>query len=148
MVKVMIQFWYNIFSEVLKARRGKMKKRVILIVTIILIVFICLILINTFRNYSIIMNLKEKASSYSQLTNYHIEASSSINNKTEDFQKDNMQCRFIYRTDDEGKNTKISIYSNNKDYYNIYIDTSGENIAQISKEKTRIFFNSINNRFR
>ena len=144
----MIQFWYNIFSEVLKARRGKMKKRVILIVTIILIVFICLILINTFRNYSIIMNLKEKASSYSQLTNYHIEASSSINNKTEDFQKDNMQCRFIYRTDDEGKNTKISIYSNNKDYYNIYIDTSGENIAQISKEKTRIFFNSINNRFR
>ena len=97
----MIQFWYNIFSEVLKARRGKMKKRVILIVTIILIVFICLILTNTFRNYSIIMNLKEKASSYSQLTNYHIEAISSINNKTEDFQKDNMQCRFIYRTDDE-----------------------------------------------
>ena len=125
-----------------------MKKRVILIVTIILIVFICLILTNTFRNYSIIMNLKEKASSYSQLTNYHIEAISSINNKTEDFQKDNMQCRFIYRTDDEGKNTKISIYSNNKDYYNIYIDTSGENIAQISKGKTRIFFNSINNRFR
>ena len=124
-----------------------MKKRVILIATAILIVFICLVLINTYRNYSIIKNLKEKASYYSQLTNYHKEAISSINNKTEVYQKDNMLCVHIDGTDDNGQKMRISIYSNNKDYYNIYIDTNEKKIAKLSNYTPQSFYNSVHNRF-
>lgn len=110
------------------------KKRILKIIGIILLIIIIAFLIHTIRNYTIITNLQNKISKYSNITNYYTKSIINEDNgkttKIEYYTKDNKQAVFLERNI-SGEIDKISMY-NNGERKNTFIESKDDKIVQLN----------------
>lgn len=120
-------------------------KRGLKIIEIIILIIIVLILVHTIRNTIIIIDLQNKVKKYSNSNNYHIKATTHINENTtmiiNQYQKNEKQLLILERIVNDEK-VKISYYNTGKQI-DMFTETKDEKIAKLGKVNEILGMNSI-----
>lgn len=109
-------------------------KNILKIIGIIIAIIILLLVINTIRNYLIIIDLQNKIEKYYNSNNYSIKSVATERDGTiitmQYYKKDNKQVVFLERNKN-GEKTKVSMY-NNGEITNTYTETKDSKIVQLN----------------